>query len=137
VILKKLRQKVRDYCENSYPKELEVYSNNSIAPAYNNSCHYNADACVRQGHAVAIVECVMIHDGRACLHYISLDSGLKCFDSTLGPLYSGADYRMIEVLRDFPNSDPGERLNSKKREICLKAGVPKWLLSVYSTDDLL
>ena len=137
VILEKLRRKVSKYCDGKYPTKLDVRAYENARPLYNNNCHLNADACVRRGEAVASVECLVVTEGWAVLHYVSLASDMTCFDVTLGPLYLGSDYRLIEVIRDFPDNDPSERLESKKREICLAAGVPSWMLKIYKPGDIM
>jgi len=138
MLLKHLQKKIRCYCDLAYPKKLYVECSQSIdGPFFNHACHYNADAQVRQGKAVAIVECVMIHGNDVTLHYVNLDSRMAAYDVTLGPLYVGADYRMLEVLRNFPDDDPWRRLDAKKREILKAAGVSDFLVKLYGVNILL
>lgn len=131
-----LKKKVRDYCDKKYPKKLDVIADERFRPLFNHACHYNADAAVRQGDAIAVVECLIISDDHATLHYVSLRSDLKVFDGTLGPLWAGADYRLIEVFRDIPG-DPSDRLVAVKRRLAKEAGLPSALLALYDAHAFL
>lgn len=124
MLTKYLKKKVRDYCDKAYPVKLDVVQDDRFRPLFNHACHYNADAQVRQGDAIAIVECLIIDKESATLHYVCLRNDLKAFDATLGPLWAGAEYRLIEVLRSMPKDDPYERLIAMKRKIAKDAGVP-------------
>ncbi|MNJ10715.1 hypothetical protein D3C77_48770 [compost metagenome] len=137
MLTKYLKKKVRDYCDKAYPAKLVMVADDRFRPLFNNACHYNADALVRQGDAVAIIECLMIFEGNATLHYVSLRSDLKAFDATLGPLWAGEDYRLIEVLRSMPSDDPYERLRSMKKKIAKAAGVPAAILALLDDNALL
>lgn len=137
MLLNRLRLKVRNYCAAEYEKKLEVAVENQHLPPFNNACHYNADALVRQGHAVAVVECVMISSDHVTLHYANLRSDLKVFDATLGALWAGADYRLIECFSTFPADEPYERLVTMKRKIARAAGVPGLLIKMYGVHAFL
>lgn len=128
---RKARKMVRDYCDRTYPRKLEVVCRDQFRPLMNHRCHYNADAAVRQGDAVAIVECVMLDSREATLHYVSLLPDMTVFDGTLGPLYAGADYRLIQVIREFPDHNPDAQLTNAKRKLA-KEALPKW---VYALTD--
>ena len=124
---KYLRKKIRDYCDKTYPVKLTVVQSDEHRPLFNNRCQWNADALVRQGKAIAIVECVMVYEKQATLHYINLAADLTMFDATLGPAYTGGDYRLIHVLRDFPSDDPDDRLREMKHKIAQAAvGQMHW-----------
>lgn len=129
-------KRVRDWCDRAYPKKLDLQADHPFRPLYNNRCHMNAAATVRQGDAVAIVECVILSDESATVHYVNLGADLRVFDGTLGPLYAGADYRLIKVWRDFPTHDPGDQLTLRKREI-VQAALPFGLWRLYNIHQIL
>lgn len=137
MLLNRLRLKVRNYCAEQYLNKLDVVVQKQHLPPFNNACHYNADALVRQGHAVAIIECVIINSEDATLHYVNLRGDLKAFDATLGALWAGADYRLIECFSAFPEDDPSARLTAMKRKIARAAGVPGLLMKMYGVHALL
>lgn len=134
---KRLKKKIRDYCDAAYPVKLDVRQEDRFRPLFNNRCHWNADAMVRQGDAVAVVECLILDADEATLHYVSLGKDLRAFDATLGPIYVGSDYRLIEAFRGFGDTRPDARLLATKRRLALAAGIPAWLLKVYAPDTLL
>lgn len=133
----KMKRRIRDYCDKQYPAKLDIVQNDDHRPLFNNRCQWNADALVRQGKAVAIVECVVLWDDSATLHYVCLGPDMKVFDATLGPIYTGSDYRLISVIRDFPNNDPDEKLRNMKEQIAKAAGVPAPLRKWYGSGNLL
>lgn len=122
---KYLRKRIRDYCDTAYPTRLNIVRNDEHRPLLNNRCQHNAGALVQQGKAVAIVECVMISNDEATLHYVNLAPDMTCFDATLGPAWVGGDYRLIEVLREFPGNDPDARLSLMKDKLAHLAGVSR------------
>lgn len=120
MIKKRLRQKVRDWCDKTYQKKIEMHHNTSLRPLINNRCQMNSVACVSQGDSVAVVECVIISDGECTLHYINIDDQGRYFDATLGYEYLSADYRMIKIFRDLPKFSC-DHLNDEKKRICKEA----------------
>lgn len=117
----RLAKQVRDWCDKEYPRKIEIYHNKALPALINNRCQMNAIDNVMRGHAVAVVECVMINNSDATLHYINLDDQGRYFDSTLGWEYSGKDYRMIRIMRDFDGDWSSNHLQNEKERICLSA----------------
>lgn len=117
---KRLKQKVRDWCDKTYTRKLAVTFNKDHAPSHNHRCHINADHMIKAGHAVAVAEVVMIDSDSCTLHYINLDANGDYFDCTLGYQWSGDDYRLIRLLNQFP-AYPGDHLCDEKRRICKEA----------------
>lgn len=136
MLTKYLKKKVRDYCDKAYPAKLDMVADDRFRPLFNNACHYNADALVRQGDAVAIIECVIVQAGSVTLHYVNLRSDLRAFDATLGPFWQNDEYRLIEVLRSMPG-DPNDRLCEVKRKILKAAGVPAAAVKLIGLHELL
>ena len=120
MLKKYLRKKVRDWCDKAYPSKLEMHHNKQLRPLINNRCQMNATACVANGDAVAVVECVVIDDDTCSLHYINLDDQGRYFDATLGYEYLRSDYRMIRIYPNLPVFS-GDHLTDEKRRICKDA----------------
>lgn len=120
----RLKKQVRDWCDKTYPKKLEVEFKPEHRPLQNHRCHNNADHMVRCGDAVSIAEVVMIDDDTCTLHYINMDDQGAYFDATLGYQYSGSDYRLIRLIHTFKGY-PGNHLEDEKERICLEA-LGKW-----------
>lgn len=133
----KMKRRIRDYCDKQYPVKLDIVQNDEHRPLFNNRCQWNADALVRQGKAVAIVECVVLWEDSATLHYVCLGADMRVFDPTLGPIYTGSDYRLISVIWDFPSNDPDARLTQVKKDITRAARVPAWLYAWHGLCSLL
>jgi len=120
----RFKKQVRDWCDKTYPKKLEVEFKPEHRPLLNHRCHNNADHMVRCGDAVSIAEVVMIDDDSCTLHYINMDDQGGYFDATLGYQYSGSDYRLIRLIHTFKGY-PGNHLEDEKERICLEA-LGKW-----------
>lgn len=131
-----LRRRLAAYCAATYPTKLDMVAKQVARPLFNHRCHWNADALVRSGEAVAIVECLLIDSSSASVHYVALQSDMRCFDPTLGAIYAGGDYRLLEVLRGFDNNDPDARLRATKDRLA-RAGLPWPLYKLYDSGDLL
>lgn len=130
------RKSVRDYCDRTYPTKLTLRADHPFRPLFNHRCQLNADGAVRQGDAIAIVECVIIDDDRATLHYVNLGADMQVFDCTLGPLYAGADYRLVRLWREFPRNEPDAQLIARKAEI-VRAALPWGVRNLYAPSEML
>lgn len=131
----RLEKKIRDYCDKKYSRKIEIYHDPSVQPLINNRCQMNAIARVQNGQAVAVVECLIIHKNSATLHYINIDDQGRYVDVTLGWEYSGADYRLIRIMRDFNGGWSSDHLDREKLRIAKEAiGM---LHKLYDTDRLL
>lgn len=136
MLKKKLQAKVLAYCLASYPRKIDVSASHTMPPRHNNRCQLNSQAAVLQGDGILAVECVVLDENRAFLHYINLSADGEYFDCTLGPAWAGSDYRLVKLLREFPNNDADGRLLATKAAICRAAlpHVPAWL---YKPGDLI
>lgn len=135
MLKKTLKKKVRDWCDKTYPKKIDVEFKPEHRPLQNHRCHNNADHMVRCGDAVSIAEVVIIDDDTCTLHYINMDDQGSYFDATLGYQYTGSDYRLIRLIHTFKEY-PGNHLNDEKERICLEA-LGKWKYKLHDPLDLL
>ena len=101
---KQAEKVVRDYCDVTYTKKIDVTVDLSVRPPMDGRCHHNAAWAVRSGKSVAVVECIMIYEESCIAHYINLLENGDFVDYTLGFEYRNSDYRLVRILRDVPDA---------------------------------
>lgn len=122
MIQKKLKKKVRDYLAATYTRKIQPESPAGFHPKFNQACHFNSDHLQKTGEAIAVVECLIINNEAATLHYISLMANGSYVDATLGAQWSDSDYRMVRIMREFDRY-PYDVLCERKKQLTKDAGV--------------
>lgn len=127
---KQAEKVVRDYCDETYTKKIDVAVDLSVRPPMDGRCHHNAAWAVRSGKAVAVVECIMIYDNNCIAHYINLLENGDYVDYTLGFEYQNSDYRLVRILRDVPDV-AWDALKEMKDSIVKASSVGAMAIALY------
>lgn len=136
MIHSKLKKKVRDYLDGKYTRKIEPESPAGFHPKFNHACHLNSDHLQKTGESVAVVECLIIDDDSATLHYINLMEDGSYVDATLGAAWKNGDYRIVRIMREF-DKDPNKELCERKKQLTMDAGVSRHWLKIYGAHSTL